>query len=54
MASILGAGSVIPVHYTGWQHFTEGALALRAAFARAGLTDHLVLLAPGESADRPR
>jgi L-ascorbate metabolism protein UlaG (beta-lactamase superfamily) len=53
-ARILGAGSVIPVHYTGWQHFTEGAPALRAAFARAGLSDHLILLAPGESADLPR
>ncbi len=53
-ARILGASSVIPVHYTGWQHFTEGAPVLRAAFARAGLTDRLVLLAPGESADLPR
>jgi L-ascorbate metabolism protein UlaG (beta-lactamase superfamily) len=50
-ARVLGGSSVIPVHYTGWQHFTEGAPALRAAFARAGLTDRLVLLAPGESAD---
>ena len=49
-ARVLGARFVVPVHYTGWQHFTEGAPALRAAFARAGLTDHLVLLAPGESA----
>jgi hypothetical protein len=42
---------VVPVHYTGWQHFTEGGPSLRAAFDRAGLADRLVLLAPGESAD---
>jgi L-ascorbate metabolism protein UlaG (beta-lactamase superfamily) len=50
-ARILGAGLVVPVHYTGWQHFTEGGASLRAAFERAGLADRLVLLAPGESAD---
>ena len=50
-ARALRAGAVIPVHYTGWQHFTEGGAELRAAFQRAGLADQLVLLAPGESAE---
>jgi L-ascorbate metabolism protein UlaG (beta-lactamase superfamily) len=50
-ARVLDARSVVPVHYTGWQHFTEGGPSLRAAFDRAGLADRLVLLAPGESAD---
>jgi len=50
-AGILRAGAVVPVHYTGWSHFTEGAADLRAAFERAGLAARLVLLAPGESAD---
>ena len=49
-ARILGARAVVPVHYVGWQHFTEGAPSLGAAFDRAGLTDRLVLLAPGDSA----
>jgi L-ascorbate metabolism protein UlaG (beta-lactamase superfamily) len=49
-AGILGAGAVIPVHYTGWRHFTEDGAELRAAFDRAGLGGRLVLLAPGESA----
>lgn len=50
-ARILRASAVVPVHYTGWEHFTEGAAELRAAFRRAGLAGTLVLLAPGESAE---
>jgi L-ascorbate metabolism protein UlaG (beta-lactamase superfamily) len=50
-ARILDAGAVVPVHYTGWQHFTEGGASLHAAFERAGLASRLVLLAPGEQAD---
>jgi len=50
-ARVLNASAVVPVHYTGWQHFTEGAADLRAAFERAGLAGRLVLLAPGESAE---
>jgi L-ascorbate metabolism protein UlaG (beta-lactamase superfamily) len=49
-ARILGARATVPVHYTGWQHFTEGAQALKDAFDQAGLADRLVLLTPGESA----
>src|ERR1700722_12354232 len=50
-ARLLGARLVVPVHYAGWQHFTEGSADLRAAFDRAGLADRLALLAPGEFAD---
>lgn len=50
-ARILGASVVVPVHYTGWQHFTEDGAELRAAFRRAGRAGQLALLAPGESAD---
>lgn len=50
-ARVLDARSVVPVHYAGWQHFTEGGSSLRAAFDRAGFADRLVLLTPGESAD---
>jgi len=41
----------VPVHYAGWQHFTEGGADLRTAFDRAGQAGRLVLLAPGEAAD---
>ena len=47
---MLGASTTVPVHYTGWQHFTEGTAALTAAFGEAGLADRLTMLAPGESA----
>ena len=47
-AVILGARRVVPVHFNSWAHFTEGAEPLRDAFAAAGLTDRLTLLAPGE------
>ncbi|TVT19988.1 MBL fold metallo-hydrolase, partial [Amycolatopsis rhizosphaerae] len=40
-ARILGAGRVVPVHYDGWAHFTEGRDDLVAAFTAAGLADRL-------------
>ncbi|WAL63429.1 MBL fold metallo-hydrolase [Amycolatopsis cynarae] len=38
---ILGARRVVPVHYDGWAHFTEGRDDLVAAFTTAGLADRL-------------
>ncbi|MEV6107939.1 MBL fold metallo-hydrolase [Streptomyces sp. NPDC051940] len=45
---ILGARQVVPVHFEHWQHFTQGAETLAAAFAAAGLDERLHLLKPGE------
>lgn len=45
---ILNARHVIALHTRGWKHFSEGPDRLRKAFADAGLTDRLHLLAPGE------
>jgi L-ascorbate metabolism protein UlaG (beta-lactamase superfamily) len=42
-AGILGARRVVPVHYDGWAHFTEGRDELVAAFTAAGLADRLDL-----------
>ncbi|HEX2312538.1 MAG TPA: MBL fold metallo-hydrolase [Thermomonospora sp.] len=42
-ARILGARRVVPVHYDGWAHFTEGRDELVAAFTAAGLADRLDL-----------
>jgi L-ascorbate metabolism protein UlaG (beta-lactamase superfamily) len=47
-ARILDARHVVPLHFEGWQHFTEGADTLTAAFAEAGLDERLYLLKPGE------
>jgi L-ascorbate metabolism protein UlaG (beta-lactamase superfamily) len=50
-AKVLGAAKVVPLHFRGWQHFSEGPDALRKEFEAAGLTDRLVLLEPGERAE---
>jgi L-ascorbate metabolism protein UlaG (beta-lactamase superfamily) len=55
-AMILGAQAVIPVHFEGWTHFTQGADQLRAAFAGHGIAGRLTvpergatILLPGHS-----
>jgi L-ascorbate metabolism protein UlaG (beta-lactamase superfamily) len=46
-ARILGVRAVVPVHYEGWAHFTQGERELRAAFAGNGLSDLLVVAERG-------
>jgi len=46
---LLDARWVVPLHISGWSHFTEGPEEFRAAFDQAGLGDRLQLLEPGES-----
>jgi L-ascorbate metabolism protein UlaG (beta-lactamase superfamily) len=48
-AKILGARLVIPAHFEGWAHFTQGADALHAAFAGNQVTDVLRMPARGET-----
>ena len=40
---------MVPVHFEGWAHFSEGADDIRKAFAEAGLSHRLRLLKPGQS-----
>jgi L-ascorbate metabolism protein UlaG (beta-lactamase superfamily) len=40
---------VVPIHYEGWAHFTEGREAIERAFADAGLSDRLIWLKAGEA-----
>jgi L-ascorbate metabolism protein UlaG (beta-lactamase superfamily) len=40
-AAVLGAGIVIPAHYDGWTHFSEGRDELEVAFHEAGLSSLL-------------
>jgi L-ascorbate metabolism protein UlaG (beta-lactamase superfamily) len=44
---MLSLEQIIPVHYDGWQHFSEGAADARAAFDAAGLHDRVLWLEPG-------
>jgi L-ascorbate metabolism protein UlaG (beta-lactamase superfamily) len=46
-AKLLGARAVVPVHFEGWAHFTQGRRSLSDAFDRAGLADRLHLPEPG-------
>jgi L-ascorbate metabolism protein UlaG (beta-lactamase superfamily) len=46
---ILGSRAVIPLHFEGWAHFSEGAETLRSAFEAAGLADRLHIPEPGHS-----
>jgi L-ascorbate metabolism protein UlaG (beta-lactamase superfamily) len=46
---LLGVRAVLPLHFEGWTHFTQGAREIRAAFAGNGLTDKLVLADRGET-----
>jgi L-ascorbate metabolism protein UlaG (beta-lactamase superfamily) len=51
-AVILGAGTVIPLHFEGWRHFTQGAERLQAAFAGQGVADRLLIPTAGSQVDR--
>lgn len=47
LTASLGARRVVPVHYTSWEHFTEGRAETTERFAAAGLADRLHWLTPG-------
>jgi L-ascorbate metabolism protein UlaG (beta-lactamase superfamily) len=51
VAKILEARVVIPLHFEGWAHFTQGAEVLKAAFSGNGIRDRLVMLERGERAE---
>jgi len=38
---------IVPVHYDGWEHFSEGKAAARSAFYAAGLHQQVQWLEPG-------
>jgi L-ascorbate metabolism protein UlaG (beta-lactamase superfamily) len=45
----LGLKRVYPAHFEGWRHFSQGSWSIEREFEKAGLTEALVLLRPGES-----
>lgn len=49
-ARILGARVVIPLHFEGWAHFTQGADELKAAFSGNGIRNRLLMLERGQRA----
>ena len=44
---------IVPLHFEGWEHFSEGPAAIAAAFAEAGLSERLHWLPPGRPTDIP-
>ena len=53
-AAVLGASVVVPAHYDGWAHFSEGLERVVEAFEEAGLSDVMRTADPGSWAiDRP-
>ncbi|NUV55152.1 MBL fold metallo-hydrolase [Streptomyces coelicolor] len=50
-AVVLGAGIVVPAHYDGWTHFSEGRAELELAFHEAGLSSLLHAPAHGSWVD---
>ena len=39
--------AIVPLHFEGWAHFSEGRTQIEQAFAAAGLGDRLQWLPPG-------
>lgn len=52
LCALVGAHTVLPVHYEGWAHFSEGRAAAEAAFAAApaAVRESLHWLEPGKPA----
>ena len=46
---LLGARTVIPVHFEGWTHFTQGLDQVRSAFSGYGLSDRLLTAERGQT-----
>ena len=47
-ARAMPRAAVVPLHYDGWAHFSEGRTDIERAFAAAGLSARLRWLAPGQ------
>ena len=52
-ARLLRHATVVPLHFEGWAHFSEGRDTLPEAFAAAGLGDRLRLPEPGGAIPLP-
>lgn len=48
LAQLMGRATIIPVHYEGWTHLSEGRIEVERAFATAGIADRLKFLTPGQ------
>jgi len=54
VARAFAPATLIPVHFEGWEHFSETRSDVEAAFSAAGLTARLQWLAPGQPSELRR
>lgn len=45
----IGAEVLVPIHFEGWDHFTQGKEGLRKEFEEAGIAEKVAWLTPGEA-----
>ena len=50
-AKVLKPRTIIPIHYEGWKHFSEGKDGIEKEFTSAGLSDRLCWLTLGEATE---
>jgi L-ascorbate metabolism protein UlaG (beta-lactamase superfamily) len=46
-ARAMPRATIVPLHYEGWEHFTQSRADVERTFAKAGISGRLVWLAPG-------
>jgi L-ascorbate metabolism protein UlaG (beta-lactamase superfamily) len=50
-AQVLARATIVPLHYEGWEHFTQSRADLERAFAKAGVSQRVAWPAAGEPTD---
>ena len=50
-ARALPRATIVPLHYEGWEHFTQSRAHIERAFAKAGLDQRLAWLPAGTPTD---
>lgn len=53
VARAMREAAIVPLHFEGWEHFTQSRADVERAFGAAGMTDRLHWLTPGEAVPLP-
>jgi L-ascorbate metabolism protein UlaG (beta-lactamase superfamily) len=53
VASVMPAATIVPLHFEGWRHFSEGRSEIESAFSAAGLSHRLRWAEPGRATALP-
>jgi L-ascorbate metabolism protein UlaG (beta-lactamase superfamily) len=53
VAALLPESAIVPAHYDGWGHYTQGLDDVVAAFDAAGVRERLTVVPAGSSAELP-